>query len=81
MAVDARNVAPLPVAAEYLNTSQAASYLKISRRYLEALRLKGGGPPFISLGRCRRYRRCDIDAWAATRLRRSTSEATEPDVS
>lgn len=63
------------LAGDYMKTSQAATYLKFSKRFLEALRLTGEGPPFLSIGRCRRYRRCDIDAWAQARVRRSTSEA------
>lgn len=46
-----------------------------SERTLEAYRLKGGGPPFIVIGkRGVRYRRGDVQDWIATRRRRSTSD-------
>ena len=46
-----------------------------SERTLEAYRLKGGGPPFIAIGkRGVRYRRGDVQDWIAARRRRSTSD-------
>ncbi len=46
-----------------------------SERTLEAYRLKGGGPPFIVIGkRGVRYRRGDVQEWIAARRRRSTSD-------
>jgi hypothetical protein len=32
-----------------VSTEQAARILNVSTRYLELLRVRGGGPPFISL--------------------------------
>ena len=58
----------------YLTTEDAAQWLKLSKRYLEALRLRGGGPHFISYGRAVRYAVEDLDAWAASRKRKSTSD-------
>jgi hypothetical protein len=46
-----------------------------SERTLEAYRLKGGGPPFIVIGkRGVRYRRGDVQDWVAVRRRRSTTD-------
>jgi hypothetical protein len=57
-----------------LRTGQAAKRLGLSERYLEILRVRGDGPPFVSFGRCVRYRPSDLDGWVGTRLRRSTSD-------
>lgn len=47
-----------------------------SERTLEAYRLRGGGPPFIVIGkRGVRYRRGDVQEWIAARRRRSTSDS------
>lgn len=35
----------------------------IPKRYLEMAVMRGGGPPFIKLGRLVRYRIDDIEAW------------------
>jgi excisionase family DNA binding protein len=62
--------------AEYrkLSTSEAAVYLGLGKSTLDKLRLVGGGPCFISLGRRVVYDRADLDAWADARKRSSTSE-------
>jgi hypothetical protein len=57
-----------------LRTGQAAKRLGVSERYLEILRVRGDGPPFVSFGRCVRYRPSDLEVWVEARLRRSTSE-------
>ena len=59
---------------DYLNTRQAAAYLQISASTLNKLRVYGDGPPFVKIGRSVRYRRSDLDVWAATCLRKSTSD-------
>ncbi len=58
-----------------LNTQGAASYLAVSPRSLEAWRLTGEGPQYCRLtARAIRYRVEDLDAWAAERICRSTSD-------
>lgn len=57
-----------------LSTVEAAKYLGISASTLAKLRVYGGGPTFISLGRRRVYDRRDLDGWAAERRRISTSD-------
>ena len=59
---------------DLLRTGQTAKRLGLSERYLEILRVRGDGPPFVSFGRCVRYRPSDVDLWVETRLRRSTSD-------
>jgi len=57
-----------------LSTEQAARHLALSPRTLEALRLRGGGPAYVALGRrAIRYRIEDLESWVASRIRRSTS--------
>lgn len=59
-----------------LFTAEAAYILGLSPRTLEAMRLKGGGPPFISVTKkAVRYRRSDLDQWIESRCRKSTSDA------
>jgi len=59
---------------EYFNTQQAAAHLQISPSTLNKRRVFGDGPPFVKIGKSVRYRRSDLDAWTATRLRKSTSD-------
>lgn len=58
----------------YLTTPQAAALLGLSPRTLERYRVSGEGPPFRKLGRRVRYTRSDIDDWAESCRRRSTSD-------
>lgn len=67
----------VPALEDYLSRDGAATYLGVSRSYLAGLACRGGGPAFIKLGsRLVKYRRSDLDAWAAARVRQSTSAAT-----
>jgi len=59
---------------ELLTTQEAAKFLKLSPRTLEKLRITGGGPAFIALGRARRYRLEDLQRWVSERVARSTAE-------
>ena len=59
----------------FLTTKEAASYLRLSKSYLDKLRVYGGGPEFIRLGQRKIvYAKSDLDAWAGSRRFRSTSE-------
>lgn len=60
---------------EYLTRAEAADYLKLSASHLAKLAVMGGGPVMCRMGRAVRYRRRDLDAWAAAGACRSTSEA------
>ena len=61
-----------------LSTPLAADYVGLSPATLETLRVRGGGPTFVKLGRRVVYRREDLDAWLKTARRASTSEDARP---
>jgi excisionase family DNA binding protein len=63
---------------DLLTTDQLAALCGLSPRTLEKLRVTGGGPIFIRLGRAIRYRREDIEAWIRGHSRRNTSEDSPP---
>lgn len=58
---------------QLLDTGSASRRLGISISTLEKLRVYGGGPPYLKLGRCVRYRVADIKSWLEERVRLSTS--------
>jgi excisionase family DNA binding protein len=60
-----------------LTTKEAADYLRLGKPTLESFRVKGIGPKFLKLGGSVRYRRTDLDAWLASRVFASTSEASQ----
>jgi len=57
-----------------LRTDEAAEILGLSPRTLEALRVRGGGPTYLKVGRLVRYDREDIDGWLEGQRRVSTSD-------
>lgn len=69
----------------YLGTRGAAKYLGedgeggplISPKTLERWRTTGEGPAFCKLGRRVVYRTSDLDDWAESRIRRSTTDEGE----
>lgn len=56
--------------------TQAAEYLSLSPRTLEAKRCTGGGPPYIKLGRVVRYDPAAVKAWVEKKAVAHTSETT-----
>jgi predicted DNA-binding transcriptional regulator AlpA len=63
--------APAPL----LDEAAAAAWMGLQPRTLQVWRVRGGGPAFVRISaRCVRYRRADLDEWARSRLRNSTSE-------
>ena len=58
----------------YLSTRRAAEHLGLSPRTLDRYRVTGGGPVYHLFGTAVRYLPEDLDAWAETRRRRSTSD-------
>ena len=52
----------------------AADYLGLSISTLNKLRVFGGGPVFLKLGRRVAYDVADLDRWLDTKRRRSTSD-------
>ncbi len=58
----------------YVDERGAAEFLGFSVAFFQNLRYRGGGPPYSKIGRQVRYRRRDIEAWAAERVRTSTAD-------
>ncbi len=59
-----------------LSTPDAARLLGLSPRTLEALRVRGGGPEFIKLGRRVLYEPPSLKRWVEANRRHSTSDVT-----
>lgn len=57
-----------------LSSQEAAKYLGIAEPTLRISRMKGGGIPFIKMGRLVKYRIADIENYLAIRTYKSTSE-------
>ena len=51
-----------------LDAHQVTALLGVSRRTLESLILKQEGPAYLTIGRQRRWRPMDINAWIELRL-------------
>ena len=62
----------------FLTTTEAGTYVGLSRRTLEKMRTAGGGPRFRKHGRYVRYHIDDLDEWSAERVKTSTSEPDRP---
>lgn len=68
------------MAETYLDTTAAAEYMGVSRRWLELARHQGGSPPYVRISaKLIRYRQSDLDAWLAERLYGNTSEYPDAD--
>lgn len=59
----------------FLSTAQAGTYLNLSPRTLEKLRVVGGGPIFLKFGKRVVYALDDLQNWASARRRASTSDS------
>ncbi len=58
-----------------LTEKDAADFLDLTTRCLQAWRYRGGGPRFVKISsRCIRYRRGDLLDWVQEKLRSDTSE-------
>jgi len=57
-----------------MSAPEAASYCGSSSSTFAKLRVYGGGPIFLKLGRRVVYNPDDLDAWLASRRRTSTSD-------
>jgi hypothetical protein len=64
-----------------LTEAEAAELIGFTPRFLQERRLRGGSPPYIKISaRAIRYRPEDLRAWAAERIRTSTSDPGQPEV-
>ncbi|MGB5830798.1 MAG: hypothetical protein WBG92_02235, partial [Thiohalocapsa sp.] len=62
-----------------MTTDQAAAYLSVPKRNLEAMRAEGRGPLFVRFShRNVRYRLIDLIRYQERMLRRSTCDETGP---
>jgi hypothetical protein len=59
---------------ELVTEQQAAELLHVSVKCLQGWRSRGGGPPFVKLGRCVRYAVPALEAFVQEAVRRSTSD-------
>ncbi len=59
---------------DHLTERQLAERLGISVRTLQAQRQRGGGIPFVKLGRSVRYASSDVEQYLEQHRHRSTSE-------
>ena len=59
---------------ELLTPREAAAYIRVSKSYLDKLRVYGGGPMFLRFGRKILYRKFELNRWAEQRCFGSTSE-------
>ena len=57
-----------------LRTPEAAEYCGSSASTFEKLRLYGGGPRFVKMGRRVVYDPADLDSWLVSNRRASTSD-------
>lgn len=61
-----------------LTEREAADFLGVTARCLQAWRYRGGGPKFVRISsRCIRYRQSDVAEWTEARLHSDTSEDRE----
>lgn len=62
---------------ELLDQSAVARKLRTTVKFLEARRCRGGGPPFIRVGRLVRYKPQDVQEWIESQRMRSTSDVVK----
>lgn len=60
---------------DFFTVKEAAAHVGLSVHTLNAYRISGDGPPYFKLGRLVRYDRNQLEAWARSDQRISTSEA------
>jgi excisionase family DNA binding protein len=57
-----------------LHVAEAAAYIPLSKSKLNELRIKGGGPRFIKIGKRVLYDTADLDKWIEENKRKSMSD-------
>jgi len=76
---DCKRAAQARKGSPFLNTAQAAHYLGLSERKLEAMRISGEGPVYRKHATCVRYHIKDLELWSDTTKRTGTQERDSPD--
>ena len=61
-----------------LPAREAADLSGLSKSTLDKMRVFGGGPPYLKIGRRVVYDPADLDQWLVSHRRRSTSEQASP---
>lgn len=64
-----------------LTEDEAARRLSMSVRSLQGWRVRGGGPPFLKIGRSVRYSPSALESWVRSREQGHTAEPTRRDQS
>ncbi len=59
-----------------LREADAANAVGLAPSTLAKLRVRGGGPPYLKLGRSVRYPQDELLIWRNARIRKSTSDET-----
>ena len=63
------------MAGALMSEKQAADFLQLTPRALQAWRTKGGGPAYLRIGhRTVRYAPADLEAWVETRRFENTAQ-------
>ena len=65
----------------FMTTQQAADKLGISKRTLEGMRLRGGGPAYVKVGRLVRYTDELLEQWLLGNMHVSTTTQKVPSIS
>jgi excisionase family DNA binding protein len=65
----------------FMTTQQAADKLGISKRTLEGMRLRGGGPAYVKVGRLVRYSDELLEQWLLANQVGSTSQQINSSIS
>jgi hypothetical protein len=63
---------------QLMDEKATAALLHVSVKALQGWRSRGGGPRFVKVGRCVRYRPEDLQAFVVAALRTSTSDPGAP---
>ena len=70
--------APAPRLTMLLTENEVAALLHVTVKALQGWRYRGGGPRFVKVGRCVRYRMEDLQCFVQAALRTSTSDPAHP---
>jgi Helix-turn-helix domain len=54
---------------ELLTPKEAAAFLRVSESWLAKARMRKEGPPFLAIGRCRRYGKAALLRWLKSQER------------
>ncbi|WP_265562802.1 helix-turn-helix transcriptional regulator [Sphingomicrobium arenosum] len=70
------NINTFGVDSRLLDTAVASEMMGVSKSYLSKLRVTGGGPRYVKIGRRVAYRSEDLQEWLISCIRASTSEGS-----